>query len=213
MSKSSQRTSWTQMEIACVSEFNFVSLPVLDGFKQELQGVSIAEQTKLGIVSVSCPNGGDAALAASVKKAFDCSLPRVSGVEVSERGPYSGNLRWLGLQPQQWFVLFEQNADQGAPLAIIKDKLGGTAYCTDQSDSWVSLEVSGPLAISALERICPVDLHPAEFPVGTVARTSMEHLGVIITRTGDDQFLMMSATSSADSFLHAITTSVKNITA
>ncbi|MEE9335763.1 MAG: sarcosine oxidase subunit gamma family protein [Granulosicoccaceae bacterium] len=192
-----------------MSDFNFVSQPVLGGFSQESQGVSITEQISLGIVSVACPNNGDEALAASAKKAFCCSLPDVSGVEVSD----GGTMRWLGLQPQQWFVLFEHGADQGDPLAIIKDQLGDTAYCTDQSDSWVSLEISGPLAISALERICPIDLHPAVFPVAAVARTTMEHLGVIITRTGDDQFLMMSAASSADSFLHAITTSVKNITA
>jgi len=122
-------------------------------------------------------------------------------------------MRWLGLQPQQWFVLFDHAADQGSPVTIIKEQLGDSAYCTDQSDSWVSLEVSGPLATSALERICPIDLHPTEFAVGAVARTTMEHLGVIITRTGDDQYLMMSAASSAESFLHAITTSVKNITA
>ncbi len=192
-----------------MSNFTFVSQPVLGGFKQECKGVSIIEQTKLGIVSVACPNDGDAALAASIQKAFGCSLPKVSGVEVSD----SGTMRWLGLQPQQWFVLFEHSAEQGAPLATIKDELGDTAYCTDQSDSWVSLAVSGPLAITALERICPIDLHLSVFPVGTVARTTMEHLGVIITRTGDEEFLMMSATSSADSFLHAITLSVKNITA
>ncbi len=196
-----------------MSNFNFVPQPVLGDFKHESKGVSIVEQTKLAIVSVACPNDGDEALVASVQNAFACSLPDVSSVEVSNSGPYNGNVRWLGLQPQQWFVLFEQSAEQSAPLTVIKDQLGDTAYCTDQSDSWVSLEVSGPLAINALERICPIDLHLAVFPVGTVARTSMEHLSVIITRTGEDQFLMMSAASSADSFLHAITQSVRNITA
>ena len=191
-----------------MSNFNFTSKPVLGGFSQQTQGVSINEQTSLGIVSVACPDGGDAELATSVKNAFGCSLPDVTGVEVSD----SGTMRWLGLQPQQWFVVFEHDAGLGAPLATIKDKLGDSAYCTDQSDSWVSLEISGPLAISALERICPVDLHADGFPIGSVARTSMEHLSVIITRTGDDQFLMMSAASSAESFLHAILTSVKNIT-
>ena len=191
-----------------MSNFNFELAPVLGGFSQQTQGVTITEQTTLGIVSVACPNGGDDALAASVKSAFGCALPSITGVEASE----SGTMHWLGLQPQQWFVVFEHEADKGAPLATIKDKLGDSAYCTDQSDSWVSLEVVGPLAIRALERICPVDLHIDSFPVGTVARTTMEHLGVIITRTGGDQFLMMSAASSADSFLHAITTSVKNIT-
>jgi len=131
----------------------------------------------------------------------------ITGVEVS----HGGKMRWLGLQPQQWFVVFEHN--QGAPLAKIKEKLGNAAYCTDQSDSWVSLSLSGPLARTALERICPIDLHANSFAVNTVARTTMEHLGVVITRTDEDEFLLMSAASSADSFLHAITTSVKNIMA
>jgi len=189
-----------------VLDFNFESKPALGGFSQQAQGVSITEQTKLGIVSVACPNNGETQLSGAVKQAFGSSLPKVSGVEVSE----GGTMRWLGLQPQQWFVVFEDT--QGSPLTTIKEKLGDTAYCTDQSDSWVSLSVAGPLARSALERICPIDLHPDAFAINSVARTTMEHLGVVITRTDEDEFLMMSAMSSAESFLHAITTSVKNIT-
>jgi sarcosine oxidase subunit gamma len=42
-------------------------------------------------------------------------------------------------------------------------------------------------------------------------RTVMEHLGVLILRTGDDAFMLLSASSSAKSFLHALETSVANV--
>jgi len=96
-------------------------------------------------------------------------------------------------------------------VSICPPYLGDNAYCTDQSDSWVTLELTGPNALHALERICPVDLRPDIFTVGSVARTTMEHLGVIIARVGEDQYWLMSASSSAESFLHAITLSVNNI--
>jgi sarcosine oxidase subunit gamma len=39
----------------------------------------------------------------------------------------------------------------------------------------------------------------------------MEHLGVLILRSGDDEYLLLSASSSARSFLHAVETSLRNI--
>ena len=56
----------------------------------------------------------------------------------------------------------------------------------------------------ALERICPLDLHPDAFGVDHAARTVMEHLGVLIIRTGEEAYLLLSASSSAGSFQHAL---------
>ena len=39
----------------------------------------------------------------------------------------------------------------------------------------------------------------------------MEHLGTIIIRTEQDTFLLLSASSSAGSFLHAVETSIRNV--
>ena len=39
----------------------------------------------------------------------------------------------------------------------------------------------------------------------------MEHLGVLIMRTGEDRFLLLSASSSAGSFLHAVETAIKSV--
>jgi sarcosine oxidase subunit gamma len=40
----------------------------------------------------------------------------------------------------------------------------------------------------------------------------MEHLGTIVLRDGTDSFLLLSAHSSAESFLHAVETSIRNVT-
>ncbi|MYA88775.1 MAG: sarcosine oxidase subunit gamma, partial [Boseongicola sp. SB0662_bin_57] len=42
--------------------------------------------------------------------------------------------------------------------------------------------------------------------------TVMEHMGAMAIRTGDDAFLLLSAGSSAESFLHAVETSYRYVT-
>ena len=74
------------------------------------------------------------------------------------------------------------------------------------------LRLRGEKAREALERICLLDLDESAFQVGDAARTAMEHLGTVILREGSDCFLLMSAGSSAKSFLHAVETSVRNVT-
>ncbi|MBT8415130.1 MAG: hypothetical protein KJO30_12445, partial [Boseongicola sp.] len=55
----------------------------------------------------------------------------------------------------------------------------------------------------------PLDLDPDTFPTGSAARTVMEHLGAMIVRVDDTRFWLMSARSSAMSFLHAVETSCR----
>ena len=81
---------------------------------------------------------------------------------------------------------------------------------TDQSDAWVILALTGPLIYQTLERICPIDCSSSAMPIGTTARTVIDHIGTIIVRRPDDDngdpcFWLMSARSSAASFLRAIT--------
>jgi sarcosine oxidase subunit gamma len=71
------------------------------------------------------------------------------------------------------------------------------------------LAIKGEGVYAALERICQLDVSEKTFPVGSVARTQMEHLGVIIIKQENDSFMLMSAASSAENFLHAVVTSVK----
>ena len=61
-----------------------------------------------------------------------------------------------------------------------------------------------------LERICPLDLDPYVFTLGSVSRTVMEHIGTIIYRDGYDSFVLLTMRSFAKSMLHAIEVSVTN---
>ena len=112
----------------------------------------------------------------------------------------------------QWFLCFDDKVPD--PVATASNLLGGMTSnllaMTDQSDAWVILALTGPLIHTTLERICPIDCSLPAMPIGTTARTMIEHLGTIISRRPDDAnghpcFWLMSARSSAASFLHVIT--------
>jgi len=118
--------------------------------------------------------------------------------------------RLVRLGPAQAFAIFTRATPDAEPH--VQSLLKGAAYTTDQTDVWTGLMLDGLLARTALERICPIDLHPDAFAEGAAARTVMEHLGVLIIRTGPDAYLLLSASSSAGSFLHAVETSLVNVT-
>jgi len=188
-----------------VSDFTLTARSPLGGVQLDFDGVTIAEVSNMAIVSLATPHGGEDALAKAVRSAYGTGLPAVGQSAKSK----AGGARFLGLARDQAFLLFDEPG--GNPLDAIAKDVIEAAYLTDQSDSWAILRISGPKARAALERICPLDLHPSAFPEGHVARTMMEHLGVIILREGPDTFLLMSARSYAGSFLHAVETSVRNI--
>jgi methylglutamate dehydrogenase subunit D len=48
--------------------------------------------------------------------------------------------------------------------------------------------VAGPKSRAVLAKGTPVDLHDSQFPVGKSALTLIAHVGVHITRTGQDAF-------------------------
>jgi heterotetrameric sarcosine oxidase gamma subunit len=185
-----------------VSDFTLTAQSPLGGYKKDFEGVTLTELTDLAVVSIATPMGGRDALASAVDSAFGAALPNIGHSSHTE----DGNTRFLGLQRDQMFLLFEHEGD-GA-LAVIADKLGEVGYYTDQSDTWAILRMAGPGSRTALERICMLDLSPDVFAVGAVARSTMEHLGVMILRDDTDSFLLMSSRSSARSFLHAIETSI-----
>ncbi|MGI9271976.1 MAG: sarcosine oxidase subunit gamma, partial [Woeseiaceae bacterium] len=136
--------------------------------------------------------------------AYGCAIPEPGSSNPSD----DGELHLLGLQNDQIFALLQSATDQ--PATTVSDRLGNVSYCTDQSDSWAMLRLSGSDCRLALRRICMLDLDPDCFTVGAVARTTMEHLGVIVWHDTPDSFLLLSPRSSAHSFLHAVELSILN---
>ena len=177
----------------------------------------------MSIVSVAPLAGSQTAFQTAMAKLFKTGKASETGKTGKTGNPKpnatmaldrSGKPRCI-LMPSaqnQWFLCFDDDGTNpiDAAKTLIGKSLSKQMAMTDQSDSWVILALSGPQSGQTLARICPIDCGGSAMPIGTTARTSMEHLGAIITRrpdVGDHQpcFWLLSARSSAASFLHAIT--------
>ena len=187
-------------------DFTLTAAPPLAGYDRSFDNIKLTAPTDLAIVSIALPLGGEDVAKKAINTAFGIALPEV-GMSAVAKDKTSAIMR-LGVD--QAFVLFPCATPDAEPQ--IAAKLKGTAYTTDQTDAWCALQISGPGALRALERICPVDLHPNAFAVNAIARTVMEHMGAIVARTGEDTYLLLSASSSAKSFLHAVEVSAQNVT-
>jgi sarcosine oxidase subunit gamma len=177
----------------------------LKGFNATINDVHIVEVSGMTITSLAVPLGKAAFFKSAIAKTANLSMP--------EPGTFTSNLkggsRLVWTAPDQYFLLQPERPDSA--VAALKPRLKNAAYLTDQSDSWAIIAVSGERALEALERICPVNLHRDVFAVNMAARTHMEHLGVFILRINAETYWLMSARSSAQSFLHTVTLSAENI--
>ncbi|MDO9524522.1 MAG: sarcosine oxidase subunit gamma [Gemmobacter sp.] len=77
------------------------------------------------------------------------------------------------------------------------DALAACAALTDQSDGWACLRLQGPQAEAALARLVPLDLRPAAFGAGAAARSLLNHMPVILIRTGDGIAVMVFRSMAA----------------
>lgn len=189
-----------------MSEYTLIARPLLGGYQKSFDGAELEELTDLAIVSIATPRGGEEALANALKDVYGSDLPKPGQANLS----HDGTTRFLGMGNDQIFALFSHSAPDAAD--IVANKLKDSGYVTLQSDNWVALRLSGTRSRDALERICPIDLAPESFPVGSCARTVMEHLGTVIYPEQEETFVLLSASSSAESFLHAVETSIENVT-
>ncbi len=187
-----------------MAEFDFTleNSPFLGGVDLTIGGNRITERADLAIVSVATPIGGEAALEAALKDSWDLPLPQPT------IAAHSGETHAVRTAPDQLFLVFPHSTPDAE--AMVRDKLGGAGYTTDQTDAWVVLDISGPQTLAALERMCPLDA--SALPALGSARTIMEHMGALVLRLADDRFWLFSASSSARSFCHAVETSYQNVT-
>jgi heterotetrameric sarcosine oxidase gamma subunit len=188
-----------------VPDLKLSAVTPLGDLRRDFAGTSLAEVSGKALVSIAIPCGGEVAMAKAVSGAYGIKPPAIGSSAESR----DGAARFLGLQSDQFFLLFDHSGDRA--VEVVSGKLGDAGYYTDQSDSWAMLRLAGPQSLAALERICPLDLDVTAFPPGAVGRTAMEHLGAIILREPEDTFLLLSARSSARSFLHAVETSLVNV--
>jgi methylglutamate dehydrogenase subunit D len=112
------------------------------------------------------------------------------------------NAQWAG--PEQYFVIAEGRGE-GALYRELKAALDGIASVTDQSHGRVIIRIAGPKARAVLAKGSPVDLYPDEFAVGKSALTQMAHVGVHLTRVGEDAYDLSVFRGFAESFWEWIT--------
>lgn len=188
-----------------MAEFSLTPAPRLGGYDADFNGTHLKERDDLALVSLAIPLSGADAAAAAIRSAWAMEIPGPRHSTLSG----DGAIRLLQTaQDQMMAVLI--NATPGAAQGV-EAALGNAVYTTEQTDVWVALSLWGPHARRAMERICPIDLGTDTFPEGAFARTVMEHMGAIVLRDGPQSFLLFSASSSAESFLHAVETSIHNV--
>jgi sarcosine oxidase subunit gamma len=185
------------------SPLNLEASSPLGGYSHDFGSVKVEEITGKALVSIAEPLGIKTKLKTAIKKSLGAEWPEIGSSTTSSKG-----YQLLGIQSDMIFAYFDHPG--GLADKPVKSLLKDNAYCTDQSDAWAMIQISGEGVYAALERICPLNLASDVFEVGAVARTSMEHLGVIIFKTDENTFVLMGATSSAEDLLHAVTVSVTN---
>ena len=190
-----------------MAEYRLTSEEFLGGYQAQFGPISLREISDICMVSMAVPLAEEQAVHKALKAAFGIDMPDIG----QSQGAAALDSRVLRMGLDHMFVLFARAQNTERPEQQIKTLMKSTVYTTDQSHNWVGLEISGPGCRSALERICPIDLHPERFTINAVARTQMEHLGTIILCVDHETYWLFSASSSAKSFLHALETSIHNV--
>ena len=188
-----------------VSDYELLPESPLGGVEIELDGFNITEVTDKSLVMVALPRDKFRDIESSIDKSCGLKLPEM---EHSTESKDSSITLWR-LQKNQVLAYFTYEGHDAE--SRLSSQLNAPAYYTDQSDTWAMIRVSGNRSRDVLERICPIDLSPEVFSVGSVSRTIMEHIGTIIFRDGDDSYVLLTMRSFGRSMLHAIEVSADNV--
>lgn len=171
-----------------------IAKSALAGASLTVGGVTLAEVVAGPITSVAVFPGGAKAVARGLKP-LGLAFPD-PGSFAERKG---ARIVWTG-RDQAFLIGVPPSAIEGAAL-------------TDQTDGWVTLSVSGSAAVDALARLVPLDLRLAAFPVGRAARSSLNHLNVILMRTGDHAFELLAFRSMARTAWHEIAAAMETVAA
>lgn len=162
-----------------------IAKSALEGRRLSVGTVTLAEVDVGPITSVALLPGGAKAVAKGLKS-LGLAMPEPNSF-AEKKG---ARIVWTGRE--QAFLM---SAD--CPV------LEGAAV-TDQSDGWAVLDLSGAAAVDVLARLVPLDLRLAACPVGTALRSQLNHMNVVILRTGDHAFEILVFRSMAQTAWHEI---------
>nr|WP_241741196.1 sarcosine oxidase subunit gamma family protein [Gemmobacter straminiformis] len=138
--------------------------------------------------------GGAKAVAAALRP-FGLTFPDPN------RQSVNGAMRLVWTGREQAFLVGPAAPEMAPGLAATLD---GAAAVTDQSDGWAVLTLSGPLARETLARLVPLDLRDTAFAVGAVARSGLNHMQMILTRSDTATYEVMVFRSMARTAWHEL---------
>ena len=184
-----------------MADIRLTAAPRLGGYDQTIGGLRLSE-VSIALVSLAIPMGGEAEARAALASGLGLEMPEGGRSALSS----DGLVRVIRMAPDQLMAAFDHPAPDAEPH--LRQALGEAFYTTEQTDAWCALRLEGAGCRKVLERLIPLDVADGAFPVGAAHRTVMEHLGTLLIRESDAGYLLLSASSSAESFLHAVETSL-----
>jgi heterotetrameric sarcosine oxidase gamma subunit len=98
-------------------------------------------------------------------------------------------------------------------VTLIPGPLAANCALTDQSDGWAAFTLTGPQAEAVLARLIPLDLRSAAFAVGHAVRTPLNHMNMILWRTGPSAFTLLVFRSMARTAWHEIADAMQMVAA
>ena len=171
-----------------------IAKSALEGRSLTVGTVTLAEVDVGRITSVAVFLGGAKAVAKGLKP-LGLAMPEPNSF-AEKKG---ARIVWTGRE-QAFLVGVDCPALEGAAV-------------TDQSDGWTVLSVAGAGVADVLARWVPIDLRLAAFPVGRAVRTQLNHMNVVILRTGDHAVEIMVFRSMARTAWHEVETAMHMVQA
>jgi sarcosine oxidase subunit gamma len=158
-------------------------------------GVVAVERLGLAIATVLLRRGKLSGLSAAMENNFNIALP-VGGKWTAHNG-----VAFLGTGLGKWLAISESN--DPAFVRNLETQLQGQASVVEQSGGLGVLRLTGSALLDTLEKGVQVDLAPEAFPAGSVAVTSIAHIGATLWKVDDGPTIDIAiARSLAGSFQH-----------
>jgi sarcosine oxidase subunit gamma len=164
-------------------------------------GAMLGAGSEGALVSVAPFRGQEAEVSAILQRQIGAGLPEPGHVA----GGTSGRVIWMGLG-----LAFAELPEPAAPDLMAA--LAPHAAVTEQTDAWAALMLTGPHARAALARLVPLDLDPAAFPPGRVARTQLRHMMCALLAT-EGGFRLLVLRSFARTAVHELETAMASVAA
>lgn len=158
--------------------------------------LKLCEAPALKLSSVMPFQGQVRALDAALRTAHGLAVPHPNRMTHSD----TAQCLWTG-RGQVFLVQPEPAPD-----------LAGFAALTDQTDAWVTLDLTGAQSVSVLARLVPIDLSLSAFPPDGCARTLSGHANIILHRI-EDGFRIRAFRSMAQSLAHEIADAMAGVAA